>query len=144
MYMQTTFGVSTHQYNGVGSEIYKRRIHSSNELNALCWRISTQIHLIRNTSSLPDVEKRLWCGVVPTCQSKDKNQFHLRYNGLLIYYILDRSFQKKFKQLLQPWRLNYMILALNESMKIFFGQIHSFSLFHWTCLASLRPSRYAS
>ena len=55
-----------------------------------------------------------------------------------------RSFQKKFKQLLQPWRLNYMILALNESMKIFFGQLHSFSLFHWTCLASLRPSRYAS
>ena len=87
MYMQTTFGVSTHQYNRVGSEIYKRRIHSSNELNALCWRISTQIHLIRNTSSLPDVEKRLWCGVVPTCQSKDKNQFHLRYNGLLIYKI---------------------------------------------------------
>ena len=31
-----------------------------------------------------------------------------------------RSFQKKFKQLLQPWRLNYMILALNESMKIIF------------------------
>ena len=31
-----------------------------------------------------------------------------------------RSFQKKFKQLLQPWRLNYMILALNEWMKIFF------------------------
>ena len=31
-----------------------------------------------------------------------------------------RSFQKKFKQLLQPWRLNYMILGLNESMKIFF------------------------
>ena len=41
-----------------------------------------------------------------------------------------RSFQKKFKQLIQPWRLNYMILALNESMKIFFGQIHSFSLFY--------------
>ena len=41
-----------------------------------------------------------------------------------------RSFQKKIKQLLQPWRLNYMILALNESMKNFFGQIHSFSLFH--------------
>ena len=59
-------------------------------------------------------------------------------------YIYIRSFQKKFKQLLQPWRLNYMILALNESMKIFFGQIHSFSLFHWTCLASLRPSRYTS
>ena len=35
-----------------------------------------------------------------------------------------RSFQKKFKQLLQPWRLNYMILALNESMKIFFCQLH--------------------
>ena len=55
-----------------------------------------------------------------------------------------RSFQKKFKQLLQPWRLNYMFLVLNESMKNFFGQIHSFSLFHWTCLASLRPSQYAS
>ena len=45
-------------------------------------------------------------------------------------YLCNRSFQKKFKQLLQPWRLNYMILALNELMKIFFGQIHSFSLFH--------------
>ena len=41
-----------------------------------------------------------------------------------------RSFQKKFKQLLQPWRLNYMILALNELIKIFFGQLHSFSSFH--------------
>ena len=41
-----------------------------------------------------------------------------------------RSFQKKFKQLLQPWRLNYMILVLNESMKNFFGQLHRFSLFH--------------
>ena len=51
---------------------------------------------------------------------------------------LARSFQKNFKQLLQPWRLNYMILALNELMN---GQIHSFSVFHWTCLASLHPSR---
>ena len=41
-----------------------------------------------------------------------------------------RAFQKKSKQLLQPWGLNYMILALDESTKIFFGQIHSFSLFH--------------
>ena len=34
------------------------------------------------------------------------------------------SFQKKIKQLLQPWpwRLNYMILALNESMKIFLSK----------------------
>ena len=32
------------------------------------------------------------------------------------------SFQKKFKQLLQPWRLNYMILALNESMKFFLAR----------------------
>ena len=72
---------------------------------------------------------------------------HCRFIELIQPYntnICNRSFQKKFKQLLQPWRLNYMILALNESMKIFFGQIHSFSLFHWTCLASLRPSRYAS
>ena len=60
------------------------------------------------------------------------------------YVLLIRSFQKKFKQLQQPWRLNYLILALNESMKIFFGQLHRFSLFHWTCLASLRLSRYAS
>ena len=58
-------------------------------------------------------------------------------------YILGPS-KKKFKQLQQPKRLTYMILALNESMKIFFGQLHRFSLFHWTCLASLCPSRYAS
>ena len=32
------------------------------------------------------------------------------------------SFQKKFKQLLQPWRLNYMILALIESMKFFLAK----------------------
>ena len=30
--------------------------------------------------------------------------------------------KKKFKQLLQPWRLNYMILALNESMKNFLAR----------------------
>ena len=44
-------------------------------------------------------------------------------------YILGPS-KKIFKQLLQPWRHNYIILVLNQSMKIFFGQIHSFSLFH--------------
>ena len=38
------------------------------------------------------------------------------------YSMYCRSFQKKFKQLLQPWRLNYMILALNESMKIFLAR----------------------
>ena len=52
------------------------------------------------------------------------------YEHMIGNDISTRSFQKNFKQLLQPWRLNYMVLALNESMKIFFGQIHSFSLFH--------------
>ena len=42
-----------------------------------------------------------------------------------------RAFQKIFKL------FTYMILALNELIKIFFSQIHSFNFFYWTCLAWL-------
>ena len=48
-----------------------------------------------------------------------------------------RAFQKIFKLFLQPGRFTYMILALNELIKFFFAQIHSFNFFHWTCLAWL-------
>ena len=52
------------------------------------------------------------------------NIFFLHFDAFwnVLIYVGVRSFQKKFKRLLQPWRLNYMILALNESMKIFLAK----------------------
>ena len=94
-YMQTTFGVSTHQYNRVGSEIYKRRIHSSNELNALCWRISTQIHLIRNIRPTRcRKEVVLWS---PHVSQKIKTNFICGIMGFWSIYLRLNSSQKSKK-----------------------------------------------
>ena len=92
-------------------------------------------HSINKTIIIPSVTSLIYLGTYSILQYNQAN-----FQSTLNAEVYIRSFQKKFKQLLQPWRLNYMILALNESMKIFFGQVHSFSLFPRTCHNALKST----